>query len=368
MWQALESQTSSMSKNRQIALPKLRAGTLDALMTLSDDLAKHDQHIESVLRKLERQMADLNVSEFSVEVDHKSIPPDEFVMDFKWASNKYQEKLTLNEINAKIFQEVSKVDEDLRTKQSEFNNVKSNLQTLVRKQQGNLAVRSLASLNLDTSAFLDTENLFTVVVVVPKMDDSVWLKSYETLLEKENLGFRPVLRASTKKLYEDNENSLWTVSLFRRKLPDFKSTLRETHPRWTVRELSKDDTAAEQEKQSLEEAKQHEDKIRKSLMNWTRSMYGEVFRAVVHLKMIRLFAESCLRYGVPPDFQPVVMKPNTKYESRLREELQKQFRHLGGASLYGQQSGEDNMPAGLVAADFYPYVFFTLTVAQPVTK
>ena len=51
---ALDMKTSKMSDNFEFRLPKLRVGTLDALMALSDELVKEDQTCEGIVRKVER--------------------------------------------------------------------------------------------------------------------------------------------------------------------------------------------------------------------------------------------------------------------------------------------------------------------------
>jgi hypothetical protein len=45
----------------------------------------------------------------------------------------------------------------------------------------------------------------------------------------------------------------------------------------------------------------------------------------VHLCVVRLFVESILRYGLPPQFQAVVVKPLPKMETRLRLVLASAF-------------------------------------------
>jgi V-type H+-transporting ATPase subunit C len=45
----------------------------------------------------------------------------------------------------------------------------------------------------------------------------------------------------------------------------------------------------------------------------------------VHLAVIRLFVESILRYGLPPQFQAAVVKPLPKMEARLRAVLLASF-------------------------------------------
>jgi V-type H+-transporting ATPase subunit C len=366
MWTALNDNTSSMSKNFKLTIPKLRAGTLDSLMTLSDDLVKQDQQIEAALRKLERQMLEFGETDFTIQVDRKTVTTLEYVTDFKWASNKYQEKLSLPEITTKLFQDVIKVDEDLRSKQAEYNGVKSSLQAQERKTKGTLSVRSLTTLGLKSSDFIDTENFVTVVVVVPKSDSRLWLDTYEKgfLGEERNLGFYPVLLGSSKRILEEEAEELWTVTLFKRKIQDFKTAVREKQPRWTVREYVFDEEALHQEKASMEQIQQHEIKTKKGLITWAKAMYGEVFRAYVHVKIIRLFVESSLRYGVPPDFQAVLMKPSMKYEKSLRDALLSQFRNLGSANLFANTDEAAAAAGGLGGQEFYPYVFLSLNVTN----
>lgn len=363
MFSELQKHTGAFSTVSKLNLPQLRAGTLDSLMTLSDDLVKHDQQVEAVLRKLERQMVDLGTSKFTVSVDKSAVSTDNFVTDFKWASNKFQEKLALTEISGKIHSEVSKIDDELRNKQTEFNGLRSSLQQVQRKQTGNLAVRNLGSLGLNPSDFIDTENFTTVLVVVPTMESKEWLKTYETgIMEKEeSLGFSPILANSSKNVYKDSENGLWTVTVFRRKMQDFKLAMRDTNARWAVREFEYNEESISQEKEELEAMEGKAAKAQKTMLTWCNAMYGEVFRALMHLKAIRLFVESVLRYGVPPDFQGVVMKPKgTKYEKKLQAALMKQFRSLGSDALYS--SNDDALPPGMAAQDFFPYVFLTMDV------
>jgi V-type H+-transporting ATPase subunit C len=363
MLESLNNRTKALSENRSMNIPKLRAGTLDSLMTLSDDLAKQDQQTESVLRKLERQMFDLELKSFYLQIDRKNVTTTDYVLDFKWVSSKYQEKQSLMDISSKIHQEVLKVDEELRMKQSDYNQIRSQSQAHSRKKEGNLAARSLSSLPLNKADFIDTENFLTIIVVVPKMDEKTWLQTYEQILPKE-LGFFPILLKSSKKVFDgDDENDLWTCTVFRRKLQDFKIALREKQPRWTVREFQFDESAMADERSAFNEIKSQEEKSKKSLAQWCKAMYGEVFKGFVHLKVIRLFVESCLRYGVPPDFVCVVMKiKDPRDEKKVRKLLETEFQHLASSAMFGTL--DDSVPAAMVGQEFYPYVYLPLTVTK----
>lgn len=45
-----------------------------------------------------------------------------------------------------------------------------------------------------------------------------------------------------------------------------------------------------------------------TLVRICRAGFGECYSGYLHLKAIRTFVESILRYGLPPDFQPIVVK------------------------------------------------------------
>ena len=59
----------------------------------------------------------------------------------------------------------------------------------------------------------------------------------------------------------------------------------------------------------------------------------QAFSAWIHICAVRLFVESILRYGLPPKFLAVLMKPNIKASSKLRKLLATLF------NMPGEQEG-----------------------------
>jgi V-ATPase subunit C len=55
----------------------------------------------------------------------------------------------------------------------------------------------------------------------------------------------------------------------------------------------------------------------------------QAFSAWIHVCAIRLFVESILRYGLPPRFLAVLMKPNPKGVAKLRKVLASTFGQKG---------------------------------------
>ena len=55
----------------------------------------------------------------------------------------------------------------------------------------------------------------------------------------------------------------------------------------------------------------------------------QAFSAWIHICAIRLFTESILRYGVPPEFLTALVKPNPKSTTKLRRLLASMFASNG---------------------------------------
>lgn len=59
---------------------------------------------------------------------------------------------------------------------------------------------------------------------------------------------------------------------------------------------------------------------------------SQAFSCWIHLCVVRLFVESILRYGLPPQFQAVAVRPHARMEARLRAVLAGAF----GTGAYGR--------------------------------
>ena len=50
------------------------------------------------------------------------------------------------------------------------------------------------------------------------------------------------------------------------------------------------------------------DHIQTELLRLSRTNFSEAYQILVHLKVVRLFVESVLRYGLPADYVGVFLK------------------------------------------------------------
>jgi V-type H+-transporting ATPase subunit C len=64
--------------------------------------------------------------------------------------------------------------------------------------------------------------------------------------------------------------------------------------------------------------KLHTDKKKQfgPLVRWLKVNFGESFTAWIHVKALRVFVESVLRFGLPVNFQGMVLLPQKKQVSK----------------------------------------------------
>lgn len=361
-FERLNSQTSTgsekLSENHKFNIPELKVGTLDVLVALSDDLAKLDTYTESVVRKIATTLEDVLESSargnLTENLTVRESSPVAYLQKFNWDLAKYPVKQSPRAIADIISKEVGHVEADLKSRFNTYNNLKSNLQQLERKATGSLLTRNIADLVKKEDFILDSEYLTTLVVIIPKSFEQDWWNSYAKLSEK-------VVPHSSRRLYEDSENVLVSVTLFKLVVDTFKNKCREN--KFIVRDFtySEEEIAAGRDEMSRLET----DKKKQfgPLVKWLKVNFGEAFVAWLHVKALRVFVESVLRYGLPVNFQAMVMKPLKKNHKRLRDVLNQLYGHLDSTALSGQKISSMEIPGlNLSAADYFPYVYYKISL------
>lgn len=89
-----------------------------------------------------------------------------------------------------------------------------------------------------------------------------------------------------------------------------------------------------------------------------KANFGECYASWNHLKVLRLFIESVLRYGLPPDFQSILVYAKPGKQAQARKYLNKHYAYLDNSSVEEEEVGEDIQ--GLLEKDYSPVVLFAL--------
>lgn len=397
-------------------IPNLLVGTLNTLMSLSEDLLKLDTACKNVVSNIERQGKDLHQQMYNPEsldnwafVDSNRSRSNYF-MGFQWAEQKYPSGYPLPDLTNLIRNRVSKMEEELKHFQQIYQEKRQEKLTYDRRARGNLMIADLNSVlqvqstlgnvaNIQVAGtkveatghaltehdFTDTQFLKTLVVVVGKGNAKEFEATYTSLdadptLRKGGnvaadaaetkgevkddhppLRCSPVVPGSLVRVTSDKETVLYLLTVLKSQkitgshggiegwtvADSFYSACRSA--RVTVRNFSWDPTAAERAREEVAKIDSQYQHYEAKTLDWCKVHYGEAVIAHAHIKAIRVFVESVLRYGLPPQFDTVLLRPRSGREKSLRSVLQRLYGSLD------QDAGEDEGPAG-VGSDFFPYV------------
>uniref|UniRef100_G1NZQ5 V-type proton ATPase subunit C n=1 Tax=Myotis lucifugus TaxID=59463 RepID=G1NZQ5_MYOLU len=402
-WEKLHAATTknnNLAVSSKFNIPDLKVGTLDVLVGLSDELAKLDAFVEGVVKKVAQYMADvLEDSKDKVQENLLANGVDlvTYITRFQWDMAKYPIKQSLKNISEIIAKGVTQIDNDLKSRASAYNNLKGNLQNLERKNAGSLLTRSLSEIVKKDDFVLDSEYLVTLLVVVPKLNHNDWMKQYETLAEM-------VVPRSSNVLSEDQDSYLCNVTLFRKAVDDFRHKAREN--KFIVRDFQYNEEEMKADKEemnrlSTDKKKQFESKtpilllrhsilkinfkcsvligtpvvealfnnerekkskfhLKGPLVRWLKVNFSEAFIAWIHVKALRVFVESVLRYGLPVNFQAMLLQPNKKTMKKLREVLYELYKHLDSSAAAIIDAPMDIPGLNLSQQEYYPYVYYKI--------
>lgn len=326
-------------------------------MGLSDDLGKLDGFVESVTRKLAHYMGDV-LEEHQDRVRENLLANGQdlsnFVTKFQWDTAKYPTKQSLRNLTEIISKQITQIEHDLKSKASAYNAIRGTLASLERKATGSLLTRNLGDLVKKEDFVLDSEYLTTQLVVVPKALTSEWERVYWRITDM-------VVPESSKQVYEDNDHGLYTVTLFKKVVDEFKLHARDK--KFLVREFVYDEQALEAGKNEITKLESDKKKQFGPLVRWLRVNFSDSFIAWIHVKALRVFVESVLRYGLPVNFQAMLLQPSKKTYKKIKDMLDTCYQHLDNqgfsSSMYDANSLE--IPGlSLAHQEYYPYVFYQI--------
>ncbi|KAL4947011.1 hypothetical protein BDW69DRAFT_179215 [Aspergillus filifer] len=361
---ALEAITSTVAPdNGSVApfpIPEFKIGTLDALVQQADELAKLEAACQGVVGKVGDALKNI------LEGDEKQIekmktvndkPVDQYLRTFSWNKVKYRADKSLSELIDLLQKEAASIDNDLRSKYSQYNQVKNNLATLQRKQTGNLSTKSLASVVDPRTLVQDSEYIETHLVAVPAQQVKEFLKTYETVSPM-------VVPRSATLVASDDEFTLYAVTTFRKHSVEFAHKCREQ--KWIPRDFKYVEGGKEEERKEVERVGGDERKLWGETLRLGRTSWSEAVMVWVHVLVLRVFVETVLRYGLPLDFVcTLVRAPSTKQADKAKHNLDEKYSYLAGNAFGRDKKGrvkkEDPNEMQAVeggSAEYTAYVYY----------
>uniref|UniRef100_A0A3Q3GEU8 V-type proton ATPase subunit C n=1 Tax=Labrus bergylta TaxID=56723 RepID=A0A3Q3GEU8_9LABR len=262
----------------------------------------------------------------SLSVFCSSVDLMSYVTKFQWDKAKYPTTLPLSSLADIINKEVSLMEAELRSRVLAYNSVKTSLQSFDHKTHGSLQTCSLNDI-VRREDLVVSEYLTTLLVLVSRGSYLQWERTYESLSQF-------VVPRSSRKLLEDGEGGLFAVTLFKRAVCEFKANAQDSNVILMC-------TSPPQG----------------IFVRWLKVNFSEVFVAWIHLKALRVFVESVLRYGLPVNYQALLLQSDKKRSKKLREELSSLFMHLDPTATAGKTEVSLDIP-GICQQEYSSVICF----------
>ncbi|KAH8992012.1 hypothetical protein EDB92DRAFT_619642 [Lactarius akahatsu] len=356
-----QSKTFSSSSIGQLYIPSFKTGTLDSLIALSEELPKHDAAFTTTVAKIVETLRNLLNNDPSklaqhILVNEKSV--DGYLLnDWHWNEERYGTQRGLRDMTDVLVKEMTSIDNVMKTKLNNYNLAKGSLVQLQRKKTGNLSVRSLADIISKDDLLQDSEYMQSVLVAVPKNLVKNWNTTYERLAAM-------VVPRSAAPIASDDDYTLFSVVIFRKVYDTFSQKCREN--KYILRDFQFSADQIEREREELQTADTAEKELWTELLRLSEINFSEAFQVFVHLKVVRLYVESVLRYGLPANYVGIAVKPEPKTTKRTLTALQRHFSYLAARSQgrakpkSGDSTNEDFVGEyqSLLDQEFFDFVLY----------
>lgn len=393
----------------------IKSKGLDELIKLADDLVRHDQTVEQSCRRVERLGLDVDPSiEYVVIHQRTPIGVTDYLSRFSWDDAKYPlATRSLKQNMDLLLQSVTKLDEELRIKNSIFSDIKAKTNAAQSGASSSFHIRELDSVItpqlVDDSDFIDTEHLTTVVAVVPlneaasfpakfwKWSDKVLPGSEKQLCQTNSNSGNASNAASSAEghhrsghahrqghgakdgakdipLTDKENNTIFIFVAFKSVLAEIKEEARKL--RITLRtDFHYSPSAFRERERIATEMSREKDKQTQILSRLCVAVFSEFFIAWMHIKVARIYVEAALRYGQDPQYSAFTLMlppPGKIREARLETELLAIL-----APPASQRSSYFTLPVSKDASavnaspeeeDLRPYIVFTLVPFAQTTQ
>jgi len=271
-------------------------------------------------------------------------------------------KNSLKSICEEIQKNMKVLEEQLRLMQQDWSQINNAISQVEKNNEGSLLVRDLSGV-IDQKQIVESDYLTTLLVIVPRLRLEEWYRMYEVLVTLENNEEKKdqfcVLPRSSNIIVQDNDEALVTVVLFRKFVDQYRKEV--ISKKFQIRDFKFEKGSAQAKEKKKEELLEKRSKLKIDLFNFAQTQFAEAFSCWIHLKSIRLWVESVLRYGLPAKFSVFLIKPHhPKVEPKLRSIFNELFSDLGG-EVYSEEiktTGDEGLGTfGLTNEKLYSYVF-----------
>ena len=202
-----------------------------------------------------------------------------------------------------------------------------------------------------------TDYLCTMLCFVPTGSEKTFESKYMTLADGMVVPYS-ALRIDRG---EDEKMQLYRVIVMKHKKDDFRTQC-QGQLRITCREYNEEELLNKPvEEKEIEKLANESTQKKHDLERHAESGYSEVFYALLHLKYLRLYVESCLKYTSGDYYSVLVYTPREK-EQKLISTMIKTFNDTKEQGWYGTKEELKE------TEDFYPFILIKISVPTSILK
>lgn len=183
-----------------------------------------------------------------------------------------------------------------------------------------------------------------------------------------------VVPRSSQELAKESDFSLYTVTLFKKHSNEFVAKARAA--KFIPREFSWRDDAEAADQRETENARTGERALFNETIRLGRTAWSDMFQAWIHVKVLRVFVESVLRYGLPLEFLTTISEiTSAKVSKKAKTALDEKFGFLAGNAVgrdskgrvVKDEGGLQEMAAGVAGlsiedGEYSPYVYYEFNI------
>ena len=329
---------------------------LDSLLKINDELIKNDLEIGSFLKNLEKKIYELDSKqELSVNIKGTIVKIEEGISQFSWDESRYpKNQKTIPDILNKINEKFNATFQNLKAKTEEYQNEVKKLQLKKKGESDALSLmkvdyREIVSKSEDK--MITTDYLCTILCFVPISLIDNFLKNYMNYGD----GYVLPLSALRIDLKEDEKMSLFRVVVMKHIKDKFKQNL-QSNLRIQSRDYDPEEIKRKpQEEREIEKLSLSIKEKKITLIRNSTSGYSEVYYGLLHLKFLRLYVESSLKYGTSDYYSCIVFTSQGK-EQKCVSTMIKTFNDTNDEGWYGTKEELKE------SEDFYPFILIKLGV------
>eukprot|EP00834_Sanchytrium_tribonematis_P007173 NODE_613_length_5385_cov_1.452138.p1 type:complete len:282 gc:universal NODE_613_length_5385_cov_1.452138:1493-648(-) len=229
-------------QSHDFKVPNFKVGTFDDLIQSVDELLNKDKQVESIVNKVIDTLTSLSNHPI-VTIDNKPIL--DYIKDFEWNSLRFNINQPILTILNTIMTDINTIDNTLKVKLAQYNQLNNSVTQLNRKMTGTLLTRHLGNIIQKSDFILGSEYLQTELIVINNQLEQEWLNTYETISEM-------VVPRSTKKIAQDTDYCLYSVVVFKKFRDQFAAKIKGKYALREIQGELTDNVSAELKNQELQ--------------------------------------------------------------------------------------------------------------------